>query len=201
VKSADWDQRYASAERVWSAEPNPSVVGITRDLRPGRALDLACGEGADAIWLAERGWRVTAVDFSDVALRKAASEARARKVEVEWVSADLRAYKPTPVSFDLVVILYLHLPPVERRTILSRAAAALAPGGTLLVVGHDRTNPPDAPGPKRPEILFTPDEIAADLTGLDVERADRIPQRSEVQGQAVTGVDTLVVARRSSAAR
>lgn len=201
MKSADWDQRYASAEHLWSAEPSPSLVEVTRELRPGRALDLACGEGADAVWLAERGWRVTAVDFSDVALRKASAEATARKLEVEWVSADLRTYEPAPASFDLVVSLYLHLPPLERRTILGRAAAALASGGTILVVGHDRTNPPDAPGPKRPEVLFTPDEIAADLTGLDVERADRIPQRSEVHGQAVTGVDTLVVARRSSAAR
>ena len=112
VMDADaWDQRYAAAERVWSVEPNVWLAQVARDLSPGRALDLACGEGRNAVWLAERGWRVTAVDFSAVALARG----RAGSEEVEWVEADVRAWAPPVDAFDLVAIVYLHLPPDERR--------------------------------------------------------------------------------------
>src|SRR5574337_1309843 len=105
-----WDERYAAHELVWSAEPNVFVAEVTGGLAPGRALDLACGEGRNAIWLAGLGWRVTGADFSDVALGKAAELAASRGVEVDWVVADVLEYEPQRRAYDLVAMLYLHLP-------------------------------------------------------------------------------------------
>jgi SAM-dependent methyltransferase len=106
----DWNERYAQKELVWTAEPNRRFAAEVDGLEPGRALDLACGEGRNAVWLAERGWRVTGVDFSDVALAKAAELAASRGVEAEWVVADVLDYRPEPRAFDLVAVLYLQLP-------------------------------------------------------------------------------------------
>jgi SAM-dependent methyltransferase len=184
-----WDQRYAAAERVWSVEPNVWLAQVARDLPPGRALDLACGEGRNAVWLAERRWRVTAVDFSAVALARG----RAGSEEVEWVEADVRAWAPPVDAFDLVAIVYLHLPPDERRGVLAAARAALAPGGTLAVIGHDVRNLSyGVGGPQEPAILLDPAAVAAELAGLDVERAETVA-RPTPAGDAR---DTLVVARR-----
>lgn len=196
MQSKDWDERYGSEERLWSGEPNRRLVEIASGLSPARALDLGCGEGADAIWLAERGWRVTAVDFSAVALARAAREATARGVTIAWVKADLREYAPSPDSFDLIVLFYVHLPPAQRAAILRSASLGLAPGGRILVVGHDRANPPEARGPKsHPEVLYEPEEIVRDLPGLEVERAERTTDPQEIDGRIVTAVDTLVLAR------
>ena len=109
----DWNARYAQKELVWTAEPNRLFAAEVGGLAPGRALDLACGEGRNAVWLAERGWQVTGVDFSDVALAKAAELAASRGVEVEWVVADVLDYEPEPRAFDLVAVLYLQLPREE----------------------------------------------------------------------------------------
>jgi SAM-dependent methyltransferase len=197
VHSHDWDERYAQHDQLWSGEANARLIEVASGLPPGRALELGSGEGADAIWLAGRGWTVTAVDFSTVALERAAREGTTRGVNVTWVNADLRGYVPPPAAFDLVLLFYLHLPPAERAPILARAAASVAPGGRLLVVGHDRTNPPEAHGPKHhPEVLYTPEEIARDLAGLSIERADRVTEPQEIDGRTVRAVDTLVLARR-----
>lgn len=187
--AADWDERYASVERVWSAEPNRWVEEVAGGLRPGRALDVACGEGRNAVWLAERGWTVTAVDFSAVALAKG----MAASPEVEWVEADVRAWTPPPAAFDLVLVVYLHLSPEERAGVLASSTAALAPGGTLLVVGHDKRNlEAGVGGPQVPAILLDADEVAAELDGLDVVRAEIVERPV---GDAVA-LDTLVLARR-----
>ena len=137
----DWDERYQGESLVWSAEPNRFLVAELEGLTPGRALDVACGEGRNAIWLAEQGWTVTGVDFSEVGLDKARRLAAARGVSVTWELADVTDYAPVREHFDLVIVLYLHLTEGPRRVVFSRAAAAVAPGGTLLVVGHDSTNP------------------------------------------------------------
>lgn len=187
--AADWDERYAAVERVWSVEPNRWLEEIAAPLRPGRALDLACGEGRNAVWLAQRGWDVTAVDFSAVGLAKGRDEAP----DVDWVEADVRAWLPPAGAFDFVAVLYLHLPPAERATVLAAAAAAVAPGGTLLVVGHDRRNLDEGVGgPQVPSILLVADEVAEELPGLDVERAETVERPV---GDAVA-LDTLVLARR-----
>ncbi len=204
MDSSDWDQRYASRDRLWSPAPNDVLVTAAAGLRPGRALDVGCGEGADALWLAERDWKVTAVDFSNVALERARAATRSRRVDVCWVRADLRSYVPRSAPFDLVTLLFIHFAPEERRELLSRTAALLAPGGTLVVAGHDRSNPPEAHGPRRPDVLFTPEEIVRELSAelpgepprLTVERVERVTRPQQVDGREVRAVDALVVARR-----
>ena len=128
MESQEWDQRYAAAELVWTAEPNRFVVAELQDLAPGRALDVGAGEGRNAVWLASRGWQVTAVDFSAVGLDKGRRLAQDRGVAVDWVRADVRDYQPEPGSFQLVLIAYLQLREAELDGVLRRAVTALAPG-------------------------------------------------------------------------
>jgi SAM-dependent methyltransferase len=135
--AAEWDERYASTERVWSGEPNGALMREVADLRPGRALDVGCGEGADAIWLASRGWEVTALDVSEVALNRGRSHAAAAGVDITWVHSGLLEANLPGAGFDLVSAQY----PALRRTSGNDAERALigavAAGGTLLVVHHD----------------------------------------------------------------
>ena len=172
-----WNERYASQPILWNVDPSPFLSGEVGDRTPGRALDLGAGEGRTALWLAERGWRVTAVDFSDVALDRGRRRAEAAGVPgaVEWVCADLVEFDPTGLTYDLVLMMFVHLRPPERRRLLQLSAATLAPGGLVLVAGYDSTNPEGAGGPRDPDILFTPEGLAADLEGLRIERAERIP--------------------------
>jgi SAM-dependent methyltransferase len=202
LERTDWDERYSSEELVWSAEPNRFLATEVEYLPPVRALDLGSGEGRNAIWLAERGWQVTGVDFSAVALAKARRLATSRGVKVEWIEADLRGYAPPVASFDLVVILYLHLTAEYRRTVVKRAAAALAPRGTILVVGHDSTNlTKGIGGPQNPAVLFTPEDIVADLAGLHIERAERVFRSVQIDGREATAIDALVRAVKNGDAR
>jgi SAM-dependent methyltransferase len=153
----EWDARYAAAsELVWTAQPNRFVVEELVGLPPGRALALAAGEGRNAVWLAGRGWRVTAVDFSQVALARGRQLANERGVEVTWVVADVRSYEPSPGGYDAVLEAYLHLPAGGMAGVLAHAAAALAPGGTLLVVGHDRANLSGGVGGPQDPTVSTP---------------------------------------------
>ncbi len=193
----DWNARYAQKELVWTAEPNRLFAAEVGSLQPGRALDVACGEGRNAVWLAERGWRVTAVDFSDVALAKAAELATARGVDVEWLLDDVVAYETPPV-FDLVAVLYLQLPADELAPALRRAAAALAPGGTLVVIGHDSANLVDGHGgPKDAAVLFTPDDVVGAIGDLVVERAETMRRTVALDdGYEATALDAFVRARR-----
>jgi SAM-dependent methyltransferase len=195
VKREYWNRRYAEQELVWSAEPNRFLVAETEELEPGRALDLACGEGRSALWLAARGWRVTAVDFSEVALAKGRRLAEHRGVAVDFVLADLVDWEPPARAFDLVVVLYLQIPANERRTVLARAAAAVASGGTFLLVAHDLENlARGTGGPSDPAVLVTPQDIAAELPGLTIEKAVRV--RRPVEGAERPAIDTLVRATR-----
>jgi SAM-dependent methyltransferase len=198
VKRERWNERYAQPGLLWSARPNRFLVAEVSDLAPGRALDLACGEGQNGIWLAERGWDVVGVDFSDVAIAKGRERAARDGVDVELLVADLLDYEPAHDAFDLVLLLYFHLPPDELRVVLARAAAALAPEGTLLVIGHDRTNiEHGVGGPSDPTIQYTPDEIAAELTGLEIEKAERVYR--DVADADRPAIDALVRARRNVA--
>jgi len=193
MDSAGWDRRYAGSELVWTSEPNRFLAAEAEGLAVGRALDLACGEGRNGVWLAERGWQVTGVDFSQVGLDKAARLAEQRGVRVQWLRADLVDHVPPPAAFDLVAVLYLHIAGAAMREVLRRGAAALAPGGTLLVVGHDPTNVQEGyGGPQDPAILMTPDEIAAALPELDIERAERVRRPVPAAGDAVEAIDALV---------
>ena len=197
MEREDWDRRYHGTELLWTAEPNRFVATELQGLPPGRALDLGAGEGRNAVWLAERGWRVTAVDFSSVALDKGRGLAQARGVSVDWVSADLRGYRPEPAAYDLVLVAYLHLLPAERAAVLCGAATALARHGTLLVVGHDLANLAEGVGgPQDPAVLYTPEAIAAELTGLEVGRAERVRRPVDTDAGTSEAVDTLVLATR-----
>ena len=195
MEREDWDRRHSEAAGpLFGVEPNRFLVAEVEGLVPGRALDLACGAGRNAVWLAQRGWRVTGVDFSDVAIAIAGRLAADRGVEVAWVAADLGEWEPPDGAFDLVVVLYLHVPGEERRPIMRRAAAALAPGGTIVVVGHHAANIAEGTGgPQDPRVLFTAEEIAAELDGLELEKAERVLRPVEGERDAV---DALVRARR-----
>ncbi len=197
MKSEDWDRRYEDTELVWTATPNRFLVAEVEGLPPGAALDVGCGEGRNAVWLAERGWRVTGVDFSAEGLAKARRLAEARGVDVEWVLADLRSYRPAEAAYDLVVVLYLHLPAHERRAVHAAVARAVRPGGVLLVVGHDVTNLTEGyGGPPDPSILFTPDDLVADLAGLSIERAERVERVVPTDDGERRAIDALVRAVR-----
>jgi len=179
-RRALWDERHAARDPIESFEPDPTLVDEIGSLRPGRALDLGAGDGRNAIWLASQGWHVTAVDFSQVALDRGRALATARGVRVEWQLADLLEWTPGASRFDLVTLFFIHLPPDERRDVYARAAAAVAPGGTLLIVGHDRTNLADGVGgPQDPTVLFTPGEVAADLAGFRVDQAEVVRRRAQ----------------------
>jgi SAM-dependent methyltransferase len=195
MRREDWDERYASVEHLWAAEPNRFLVAEVAGLAPGRALDLACGEGQNAVWLASLGWSVTGVDYSEVAVAKARARAARERVDAEFVCADLLEYEPDAGSFDLVLLLYFHLPPAELHTVLGRGKAALADGGTILVIGHDRTNITDGVGgPSDPTILYAPDQIADELPDLEIVKATRVLR--DVPGEDRDAIDALVRARR-----
>ncbi len=185
VDAHAWDERYAASELVWSPGPNALVAAECADLPPGRALDLAAGEGRHALWLAARGWRVTAVDFSTVGLAKGrrVAEATALTGSVEWVPADATTWHPPAgTAYDLVLLAYLQLPPAQRRAAVRAAHGALAPGGTLLLVAHDRTNLTEGTGgPQDPEVLMTAEDVLADLADLphEVVRAGRVAREVE----------------------
>ncbi len=191
-----WDQRYAGSDLVWTAEPNRFVVAEVQDMPPGRALDLGSGEGRNSVWLAARGWQVTAVDFSATGLDKAQRLAQARDVPVDWVLADVLDYQPEEAAFQLVLIAYLQLPAPSLDRVLRHAAGALAPGGTLLVVSHDLTNLTEGVGgPQDPALLHAPESITRVLAGLTVQRAERV--RRPVGEGGREAIDTLVRAVRS----
>ncbi len=197
MKSEAWDARYAEAGLVWGPAPNRFVAAETEDLAPGRALDLACGEGRNAIWLAERGWRVTAIDFSSVAVNRARCLAAERGVTVDFAVGDVLEAPLEQAAYDLVLLAYLQLPLDERASVLMRAAAAVRPGGLFLLVGHDLRNYAEGHGgPRRPDLLWTVAEIggALSVAGLTVERADEVLR--DVEGAPRPAIDTLVRARR-----
>ncbi len=160
-----WDQRYAEVD--WPSEPDATLVELAGGLAPGRAVDLGCGPGRNAIWLARHGWRVTGVDASAVGLAKAGERARDAGVSLELVKADVLAYEPA-AGVDLVVVANLHFAPGEREGFFARAVACLAPGGHLFVSGHHRDSLGRA-GPAAPERLYTEELLASLLAPLDTE--------------------------------
>jgi SAM-dependent methyltransferase len=199
MDSEAWNRRYADRELVWTSDPNRFLVAEASALAPGRALDLACGEGRNAVWLAARGWRVTGIDFSEVGLAKARRLAETRGVRARWIAADLLDYTPEPRAFDLVLVCYLQLPAVQRQPIVRAAAGAVAPGGLLLLVAHDSTNLDDGyGGPRDPAVLYTADDVVADLkgAGLQLERAETVRRPVETLDGERIALDALVRARR-----
>jgi SAM-dependent methyltransferase len=193
VDAEAWNERYRTSELMWSAGPNQFVEAQLADLTPGRAVDLAAGEGRNAIWLARRGWQVTAVDFSQVALDK--GREIAGDLPIAWVCADATTWRED-ASYDLGVLAYLQLPAAERRAAHRNAFAALRPGGTLLVVAHDSTNLAEGTGgPQDPDVLMTAEDVLADLEGesFEVVQAGRVGRDvAQPDAASVTAYDALV---------
>lgn len=196
-----WNERYAEKDFVWTATANRFLVAEAADLKPGRALDLAAGEARNAVWLAEQGWTALAVDFSDVGLEKGRKLAAARKVadRVSFETADLRDYVPERQAFDLVALFYLQLPQAVLAPILKRAAEAVAPGGTLLLVAHDSSNLAHGHGgPQNPDMLYTAEDVVAALDGmLEIEKAGPVDRPVETDDGTKIAIDCLVRARRA----
>ena len=197
VSRERWDERYAAEEAVWNPGPNALLVAELEDLAPGRALDLACGRGRNSVWLAGKGWLVTGVDFSAEGLAKARRLAADRAVEVTWVEADVVTWQPRRASFELVLVTYLHVPGEERSQVLARAQSALAPGGVLLVIGHDSSNLlHGSGGPQDPAVLWGPEEVVDQLAGLRIERAERVTRTVPTETGEATAIDAFVRAVR-----
>jgi 2-polyprenyl-3-methyl-5-hydroxy-6-metoxy-1,4-benzoquinol methylase len=198
-----WDDRYAATEALWSGSPNPHLVAQVAELTPGTALDVGSGEGADAIWLAARGWQVTGLDISQVALDRAGAHADQAGAEIAkritWQQGDLLSWIPTE-QFDLVTAHFIHLPGPARRSLHRSLAAAVRPGGSLLVVGH---HPEDLKAhvgrPDLPDFFFTAEEVAAELDPGQWEVVvAAAPQRQIVdsEGKPVTISDAVLRAVR-----
>jgi SAM-dependent methyltransferase len=200
--AAEWDARYGTAaERMWSGNPNPVLVDETAALTPGTALEVGCGEGADALWLAARGWKVTGIDISYVALERAAAQGKLHGLQVDWRQIDLLEEAVPPGPYDLVAAHFMHLPSAMRRTLYGQLAEVVAAGGTLLLVGH---HPSDvhtsANRPDLPDMFFTAEELAADLdpAAWEILVTDARPrQTKDPQGRDITIRDTVLVARKA----
>ena len=197
-----WDARYSGKDLVWGAQPNRFLAAELEGTRArGRALDLACGEGRNAIWLGRQGWRVTAVDFSGKAIERAAKLAAEQGVEVEWIRADVMRFEAEPRAFQLVLILYLQVPEPERRRLLDRAAAALAPGGELLIIGHALRNLSEGyGGPSSADVLWEPARVRAELEarGLGVKRCEELLREVETEQGVASAIDLIARARRGA---
>lgn len=199
-----WEQRWDVAYRDHAAKahsmpPNPQLVTEAADLVPGTALDAGCGHGADAIWLASRGWQVMAADIAATALRHASERADAVGADVanriDWVQADLSDWTPPEEAFDLVSTHYVH-PAASRDAVFRRLAAAVAPGGMLLIVGHLPTSPDAA---AQPSVYFTADDVAASLDPdqWDIAVAEaRSHSAAGHDGHEVTVHDAVLRARK-----
>lgn len=199
--AAAWDARYAAGS-PWPQGPNATVHEIVAPLPPGRARDVACGDGRHAVWLAGLGWQVEAVDFSAVAVERGRRTAERLAADgalpgsVSWRVADVATDAPEPASADLVLLAFLHLPPEQAAAALELSVRAVAPGGLLLLVGHDRTNLDHGTGgPRHAEVLTDVEVVAGALRagGLRVERAEVVPRG--VEGAERPALDTVVLAR------
>jgi SAM-dependent methyltransferase len=191
VDAEAWDERYRAAERLWSAAPNAFVESRLSDREPGVGLDLASGEGRNALWLAERGWDMTAVDFSSVAIERG----RSLSDQVEFIEADVFAWEPER-SFDLVIIAYLQVEAEPLSELVRRASGWLNPGGELFMIGHDISNLDEGVGgPQVPDILWDLDLMLEWLGDLKVVEGGIVKRQVEVDGDIRHARDTLVRAR------
>ncbi|WP_329532016.1 methyltransferase domain-containing protein [Streptomyces sp. NBC_01450] len=198
MDAAGWDERYCGTELVWTAAPNRFVEGELAGLPAGRAVDLAAGEGRNAVWLAERGWDVDAVDFSAVALAKAETLAAERGVQLRTHCTDLTAWDAPEAAYDLALIAYLQLPWPQVSQVLRLAATAVRSGGTLLLVGHDASNREHGfGGPQDPRVLYTAEQVAAEWRPYArILRAETVTRPVDGPEGPRTAIDSLVRAER-----
>lgn len=198
-----WDARYAGADLVWSSAPNRFVEELVAPLTPGVALDVAAGEGRNALWLSARGWDATSADFSPVAVERAqglAGRLAPGAGPFRAVVADALEPAPPPPTgdgYDLVLFAYLQLPAPEWRRALARGVAAAVPGGTVLVVCHAARNLAEGVGgPRDPAVLHDPDDVVAAVADLPVEVVSAELRERPVDGADRPALDTVVLLRR-----
>lgn len=182
-----WDARYAGKARLFTDQPDETLVELATDLPPGRALDVGAGEGRNSLWLARRGWRVTAIDISGVALERLAAQAREHGLSITTELADSNAFLARGGRFDLVVIANMHPEPAERTEMLARASEALAPGGHLFLVGHHVSSLGKA-GPPQADRLYTEEMLRTAFPGLEILRLERREGRHGDTGEPTADV-------------
>lgn len=204
MDAKDWDERYAATELVWSAEPNRFVAELVSPLTPGTAIDIAAGEGRNAIWLAQQGWTVTATDYSTVGVERMRARAEAVLGEeagrLTALVADATVTAPGgPAAYDLVLFSYLQLPRAEWRLALRNGVEAVRPGGHVLIVVHAGRNLTEGwGGPSSREVLYDPDEVVDAVEGLPVavEHAGIRVRPVETEDGPREALDTVVLLRR-----
>ncbi|RVW01327.1 class I SAM-dependent methyltransferase [Rhodococcus xishaensis] len=200
MDAREWDERYSQTDMAWGAPPNPVVVEFVTSLPAGRALDLACGEGRHALWLATRGWQTTGVDFSSVAVARAlqiaAQAPRSVRERLSYAVDDVTTTIALDgrVKYDLILMLHVHVEPARHRALVSRIIDALEPEGILIILDHETMDHAHgAGGLPDPELLYTPADLADEVDGrLDVAVAER--RYRDTDGG--TAIDALLVARR-----
>lgn len=195
-----WDARYADDDLVWGTEPNQFVRAQCESLAVGIAVDLACGEGRNALWLARLGWQVTGIDYSGVAIERARALTSRERPGVAnrltWRVDDVTALQLRAEGVELALLSYVHLPPEQRSSLMLRAALAVRPGGHVIVVGHDRRNLREGvSGPQDESLLYDPVELRSLFAGIPATRVDlaETVERHTADGVAL---DTLIRVRR-----
>jgi trans-aconitate methyltransferase len=193
-----WEERYRSRESVWSGRPNAHLVAEVSGLAPGTAIDVGAGEGADAVWLARAGWRVTALEFSRTALERGAAQG---VPGIEWVQGDARTFTPPPSGYDLVTSSFVHLPTGQFAAYFERLVAMVAPGGTLLVGAH---HPDDlangVPRPPHPDLYQSAEQLAALLPDgwvVDTAAAPTADWKHPETGESLTITFAVLRAHRA----
>lgn len=197
-----WEARWAQAlaqhaNQISRHPPNAHLVDALQTLRPGLALDAGCGHGAEALWLAARGWRVTGADFSTTALTHARSTAESIGPDLagrtEWVEADLAAWSPQPDRYDLVTCVYVHMSGSVEETV-ERLASGVAPGGQLLLVGHR----PIDPATGRPTAAADQVQVSVEeaVAALDGDRWELLVAEDRPHARGGVGVDAVICAQR-----
>lgn len=173
---ATWDERYTT--KGWSQNPDEALVELATSLKPGRALDLGCGTGRNSLWLARQGWNVTGVDGSQAGLKILSDQAASESLHLILEQADLLTYEPTPDLYDLVVIANIHLAPEERDNFFDRAAAAVALGGHLYIIGH-HVDAFGKSGPPHRARLFDESLFRDHFAGFSIQTLDRCETLSD----------------------
>ena len=185
-----WDARYEAKGALWGAEPNQFLAEIADVMEPGTALDLGCGQGRNSFWLASRGFTVTGLDLSPVAIEQARAVSVEFDVDVSFESVDLTTWDPAGRVWDLVVLTYLHLSEKRRPVVHDAAKRAVAPGGRVVVIAHHLDNFENGVGgPPVPELLFTEQQLAGDFAELEILRNEKVIRTTEL-GEAIDLVFT-----------
>lgn len=187
MDAASWDRMFAAKEQLFSPDPNAIVVELVSPLQPGHALDLGAGEGRHAVWLAQQGWQVTAIDFSPIALERTRRRAATAGLQIECVLADANELHPPTDGYDLVLIAYMHPEPDARDTAFAAVAEAVAAGGHLLVLGLDLTDPGARPDD---DWRWTPSLLADAFPGIKIKRCETMTRHETADGTGLA-IDTL----------